>query len=145
MSVFPTTTLSLIRFRWCACDYLQRMVGPDVKRWERRCRDPRRMLFRTSAALAFCLTCTDVRCSWTKYRTSESPSFPRNCVIIAYPFDSKFVVGSSHRLTPRCTTAGPELPEPAYGVRRNSYSMVHILTVCLMIAGIPTLIRPWFG
>ena len=54
------TTLSLIpALRWCACDYIQRMVGPDVERWERRCRVPRRMLFGTAAALAFCLACTD--------------------------------------------------------------------------------------
>ena len=115
--------------RWCACDYLQRMVGPNVERWERRRRDPRRMLFGTSAALASCVAChsTDVRCSWTKCHTSgfHCLSFPRNCVSIAYPFD--LVVGSSHRSTRRCTMAGPELPEPAYGVRRASYKMVHML------------------
>ncbi len=44
---------------------------------------------------------------------------------------------------PRCTTAGQELLEPAYGVRRGPYSLVHVLS--LLIAGIPTLIRPWFG
>jgi len=71
----------------------------------------------------------------------SSVAFPHVCVSVAYHFDP--VVGSSQRSTPRCTTAGPELPEPAYGVREILTGWFMYLE--FLIAGIPTLIRPWFG